>query len=85
MPQLSRNLLGTRVRDDVFTLVLELLSHCGMIWRSLERTLYKSVGKSFGSTGLESRSYREEGTNNRLFGLRCAVARARLERAPRLR
>jgi hypothetical protein len=68
-PQLSRNLLGARVRGEVFTLVLELLSQCGMIWRSLERTLLQSVRKSFGSTGRDSRSCREEGTNNRLFGL----------------
>jgi hypothetical protein len=45
-------------------MALELLSHCGMIWRSLKATLFQSATSGFGFTNSDNRSAAERGCPN---------------------
>ena len=45
-------------------MALELLSHCGMIWRSLKATLFESEKSGFGFTNSDNRSAAERGCPN---------------------
>jgi hypothetical protein len=56
----SKFRLDFRATTRRFEMALQLLGHCGMIWRSLESTLLHRVRKGFGSTAIENRNAAEK-------------------------
>jgi hypothetical protein len=56
--------LGLAAQNDRKKMALELLGHCGMIWRSLNATLFQSATSGFGFTNSDNRSAAERGCPN---------------------
>jgi hypothetical protein len=56
--------LEAAARNGRKKMALELLSHCGMIWRSLKATLFESEKSGFGFTNSDNRSAAERGCPN---------------------
>jgi hypothetical protein len=60
----SEFVLDSGAQNGRKKMALELLSHCGMIWRSLNTTLFQSATSGFGFTNSDNRTAAERGCPN---------------------